>query len=265
MKKFVRLFLSVMKRIFLSKGFWGACIGIAAMNLLGVYQEMDAMSGMKTSVFYLYEIANYVNFWVLYLLFAAIPSASLFCSDWENRFFRLSVVRSSKRVYGAANALACCCSSFLSVFIGEWLFVFILRINRPFLTPENFVSFGLDNTVFNIFMSETKILGYFMFGILVKAFCAAFFSVFSLWLSTKITNIFVALTSPVILYFFLENIGVILKLPSHLQISTVAKGHLMVAGSLARTVFYPIALFGGLALVFGIFFVNNAKRRIENG
>lgn len=41
MKKFFFLFRSVMQRIFLSKGFWGAAAGIAGMNLLGVYQEVS--------------------------------------------------------------------------------------------------------------------------------------------------------------------------------------------------------------------------------
>ena len=95
MKKFFFLFRSVMQRIFLSKGFWGAAAGIAGMNLLGVYQEVSVIGNGQTSVLYLYEISNYVNFWVLYLLFAAIPGASLFCIDWENRFFRASIIRCS--------------------------------------------------------------------------------------------------------------------------------------------------------------------------
>lgn len=92
-----------------------------------------------------------------------------------------------------------------------------------------------------------------------------FFSVFSLWLSTKITNIFVALTSPIILYFLWENIAVIFKFPSFLQISTVAKGHFAISESLPKTFIYPLVLFGALSFVFGALFTLGAKRRIENG
>ncbi len=265
MRKFLRFFGGTMKRIFLSKGFWGACIGIAAMNLLAVYQEITAIGDGQTSVLYLYEISNYVNFWVLYLLFAAIPGATLFCADWENRFFRLSIVRCSKRVYGVVSACACFVSALLAVILGEWLFVLSLRVKYPFFLEENTMSFGFDNAAFAGFIGETNVLGYFMFGILIKAFCAAFSSVFALWLSTKITNIFVALTSPVILYFLLENLGVILKLPSCLQISTVARGHLLIADSFWQTLLYPIFLFTALGLVFGILFTRSARRRVENG
>lgn len=114
-------------------------------------------------------------------------------------------------------------------------------------------------------MGEFEILGYFLFGTFVKAFCAGFFAMFSLWLSTKIPNIFVALTSPVILYFLWENLAVILKFPSQLQISTVAKGHLFIAGSFWETLLYPLSLFGLLGLVFGIFFTNSEREVVENG
>ena len=154
MKKFFFLFRSVMQRIFLSKGFWGAAAGIAGMNLLGVYQEVSVIGNGQTSVLYLYEISNYVNFWVLYLLFAAIPGASLFCIDWENRFFRASIIRCSKRIYGAATACACFISSMLVVLLGEWLFLFVLRIPYPFYLEQDAVAFGLDTSVFSIFMGE---------------------------------------------------------------------------------------------------------------
>ena len=57
--------------------------------------------------------------------------------------------------------------------------------------------------------------------------------------------------SPVILYFLWENLAVILKFPSQLQISTVAKGHLFIAGSFWETLLYPLSLFGllGLSLI----------------
>lgn len=265
MKKFFFLFRSVMQRIFLSKGFWGAAAGIAGMNLLGVYQEVSVIGNGQTSVLYLYEFSNYVNFWVLYLLFAAIPGASLFCIDWENRFFRASIIRCSKRIYGAATACACFISSMLVVLLGEWLFLFVLRIPYPFYLEQDAIAFGLDTSVFSIFMGEFEILGYFLFGTFVKAFCAGFFAMFSLWLSTKIPNIFVALTSPVILYFLWENLAVILKFPSQLQISTVAKGHLFIAGSFWETLLYPLSLFGLLGLVFGIFFTNSEREVVENG
>ncbi len=265
MRKFFYLFLSTLKRIFLSKSFWGACVGLAAMSLVSVYEEVITLDGMGTSVLYLYEIGTYANFWILYLLFAAIPGSVIFCSDWENRFFRLSVVRCTKRIYGAASVCACFVSALITVAAGEWLFIGFLWLRYPLITPDSVLAMGLGHTLYAGLMDEAGILVYFAIRICIKAFCGAFCAVFALWLSTWITNIFVALTSPIVFYFFLENVSVVLRLPGQFQIATLAKGHLMVGESLTLTVLYPVILFLAAGSLFGVFFSHRAKERVENG
>lgn len=265
MRKFFFLFISTLKRVFLSKSFWGACAGLAIMSLISIYEESVTLDGMETSVLYLYEIGTYANFWILYLLFAAIPGSALFCSDWENRFFRSSIVRCTKRIYGAATACACFISALVTVMVGEWLFIGVLWLRYPLIIEESVLAMGLDHTVYAALMNSTSVLLYFMIRICIKAFCAAFCSVFALWLSTWITNIFVALTSPIILFYFLENVGAIFQLPGQLQITTLAKGHLMAGESLSCTLLYPVFLFLAFGSLFGVFFAHRAKERVENG
>lgn len=264
MKKFMLFLASTLKRIFLSKSFWASCFGITGLNLLSVYQEITLIKDQRISVLYFYEISNHVNFWVLFLLLAALPSAPLFCVDWENRYFRAAVCRCTKRTYGAATSCACFISTLLTVTVGEWLFLLVLRTKYPFFLEEHAFAFSLDTSPFSPFLDEGKILIYFAFGIMTKSLSAAFFSVFSLWFSTKIPNIFVALTSPVIVFFVWENLGSILKFPALLQISTVSKGHIFLTG-LLQTFLYPVILFGGMSFVFGLLFMQSVRRRIEDG
>jgi len=49
------------------------------------------------------------------------------------------------------------------------------------------------------------------------------------------------------------------------MMATVAKGNIPIQDSLLWTVLYPVALFTGLAAVFGALFTVGAKRRLEHG
>ena len=265
MRRFFALCSVMLKRIMMSRAFLCSCVGLACLYLLSVYQEIKGLDGNIVSILYLYEIASHANFWVLYLLFAAIPGGSLFCIDWEQRYIRSLILRSSKRIYGAASSIACFISSLLTVLLGEWIFVLILRVRFPFILAGDVSTLGMGDTVYRSLLTENQVLIYFMVRILIKAFCAAFFSVFAIWLSTKITNIFVTLTSPIILYYLVENLGVLLQLPSWLQIATIAKGHFMVGDSLQWTLLYPIILFSILGLVITMSYISNVKGRVENG
>lgn len=253
-----------MKRIVLSASFWAACAGLAAMELLNLLQELSLISGGVTSVLYLYEVGTYSNFWVLYLLFAAIPSATLFCADWENRYIRPCILRSSKKCYAVATAIACYLAAFLVVLIGDSVFLLLLHSRYPWILPENIEGLGIADSVYSPLMSGAGVYLYFLIRTLCKAFCAAFTSVLALCLSTVITNIFVTLAAPVIVFYIFENLLILLEMPASFQIGSIAKGHIAVGG-LGTTVLYTAVLFTLCAAVFGQLFVSSVQRRVENG
>ena len=110
-----------------------------------------------------------------------------------------------------------------------------------------------------------RILLFYAARFLIKACCAGFFSVAVLWVSTLLPNVFVALASPLLLNYLWENVAIFLKLPAPLLFASVAKGNIPIQDSLLWTVLYPVALFTGLAAVFGALFTAGAKRRLEHG
>lgn len=59
--------------------------------------------------------------------------------------------------------------------------------------------------------------------------------------------------------------GNLLKTARPLLFASVAKGNIPIQDSLLWTVLYPVALFTGLAAVFGALFTAGAKRRLEHG
>ena len=95
MRNFLHFTASGLRRTVLAPSFVGAAVGQCALSLLSVYEEMTLV-GADSTASYLYEMGIYANFWVLFLLFGAIPGATLFCADWENRYIRFSAARAGK-------------------------------------------------------------------------------------------------------------------------------------------------------------------------
>lgn len=106
--------------------------------------------------------------------------------------------------------------------------------------------------------------GFFGFQILIHAFCAMFFSSMVLWLSTKLPNIFVLASSPIILFYVLENISVGLKLPLLLSITRIGKGTVVLGNNPWITLVDSILLSGTFSVLCSIAFYHSCKRRIEN-
>ena len=115
MKKFLGSTGAGLKRTFFSLSFLSAAVGLCVMSLLSIYQEM-AFVGSESSVVYLYDMGNYANFWILFLLFGAVPGATLFCAEWKNRYIRFIILRGGKACYGARSAIACYVSGIAAVF-----------------------------------------------------------------------------------------------------------------------------------------------------
>ena len=84
-----------------SKAFVFAALGLTAATFLTGMEELSCMQS-ENDLIYIYGIFQYLDFQLLFLLFAAIPGAALFCADWENRFIRFSAQRCSKRIYGVS-------------------------------------------------------------------------------------------------------------------------------------------------------------------
>ena len=118
----MRVFWNVLKNDFArtvcSKAFVAAALGLTAATFLTGMEELSYMQS-ENDLIYIYGIFQHLDFQLLFLLFAAIPGAALFCADWENRFIRFSAQRCSKRIYGVSKGIACFVSAVLVVTVSE--------------------------------------------------------------------------------------------------------------------------------------------------
>lgn len=104
-----------------------------------------------------------------------------------------------------------------------------------------------------------------MSKVFFQAMGVAFFAVFALWISVKITDTLVVVTAPIIGYYIIDNISIWLGLPSYLSIPRLIKGNIEIVKGIGYTWLYVGGIFGSLAFFLSWSFFKNCRRRIENG
>lgn len=260
MKVFLNTLYSDLKRLIFSKVFLGALLTYILVSFLTLAQEVQDIG--DTSIMYIRMIQEYLGFYIIYVLFAAISCTPVFCVDWENRFYRYSVVRSSPNYYAVSKAIACFFSSFSFIFLGEWIQILILRlINLP-LTDLRFEN---NLGIFDAFSKPDKVLIYFLLTILLKSLNAGFLSVLSLYLSSKIPNIFVALATPILSFQILSTVANALRAPDYFVIRKISLGQININDSFTQSFLYSVFFYIVLTALCTLLFVKNCKRRIQYG
>lgn len=261
MKRFFCVLGQDLRRTILSWTFLAAVLGFAAINVATLFDEYQFTSA-DTSILYLQMLMGYRDFYIVFLLFAALPGTTLFCSDWDNRYIRFSIMRSTKNTYAASKVIACFISAVLTILLAEWLTVFIFSFKFNLYVPENsYSSYG----AYQAWITPEGTPLYLTATFLCKGFCAGFLSVTALWFSTKVTNVFVTLATPMLAYYLIQVVGFATRvLPSNLSIDNLTKAQVDVGGP-TLSLLYTLGIFSVLAALFGFLFVKSCKRRISNG
>lgn len=260
----MRIFLNTLRedlrRTVCGKAFALSVLAFTAVTFLTGWEEISFFTP-DTPVTYAYMIFQYLDFYLLFLLFAAIPGATLFCADWENRFIRFSAQRGTKLGYGISKGIACFVSAVGVVMASEWLNILLLLLKgHPAYTESSNHNFG----AYGILAGPSTVYLYFLAVIFIKACCAGCFAVFSLWLSTKIPNVFVTLASPLLAFYLLNTLAMALRLPSVFMVSNLARVTLSFGGP-AETTLVAAGVFVLLGVLFTALFACGSKRRLENG
>lgn len=168
MKVFFNLLVCDLRRTIFSAKFLVAVFGFILTTLVTMFDELQYLQP-SNSLVYIYQIIRYLDFHIVYLLFAAIPGALLFCSDWENHFIRFCIIRSSPKSYATSKAMACFISSACVVLISENLMLFLFSFHFPAFN-ETSSGFG----PYTIFASPDKVWLFLLIKILYEALCAGF-------------------------------------------------------------------------------------------
>lgn len=261
MKQFLFVVAQDLRRTMISWTFLFAVLGLAFVNIVTLFDEYQYTSS-STSILYLEMLMEYRDFYIVFLLFAALPGTTLFCSDWDNRYIRFSVMRSTKNKYAVSKVLTCFFSAVLTVVLGNWLTVALLSLRYPLYLPgDEMNAYG----AYQAFINEKWAWLYLMVSFLCKGFCAGFLSVMALWFSTIVTNVFVTLATPMLAYYLIQVVQYAIAIvPFHFMIGNLTNARIQL-GSPGSSFLYTLGLFLVLTVLFGFGFVQSCKRRIRNG
>lgn len=235
--------------------------GYIVTTLLTLFDEGRDLQPGVTSLFYVYTIIRYLDFHILYILFAAIPSTLLFCTDWDHQFIRFFVIRSSKIYYTVSKVLACFITAASVVFLSNVLLLSVLGIQYPLFN-------GIYDVLPNAYLTWSGshgVLIYLLIKILCEAACAGFLSVTAMWLSTIVVSSFVALAAPMGVYYIINTASYFFRLPVNLHIGSLSKGLVEINQDPVLSLLYTLLVFIVATTASGCFFAKNCVRRMQNG
>lgn len=261
MKVFINTLYCELKRTLFSPLFIFSVFGYIAVTLLTLFDEGSDFQPGITSIMYIYMIIRYLDFHVLYILFAGIPSTLLFCMDWEHQFIRFFVIRSTKRYYIISKIAVCFFTAISVVLLSNIILLLILRIQYPLF---NSLSDVLPNG-YSTLPDSRGVVSYLLIKILCEAACAGFLSVTSMWLSTIIINSFVALAAPMIVYYIVSTASYFFHIPASLHIASLSNGLVEINQTPLLSLLYTLFIFAIPTATSGYFFAKNCVRRIQNG
>lgn len=257
----MRCLQNELRHTVVSKRFLLSVLGMTGLSLLSISNEMEI--GTSVSVYYLFTVYFFYPFWMLFLIFSAVPGATGFCIDWNCQIYRLKVARSGKKAYIFSKLMACIVSSFLVVVISQFLLLFILSLHRPMLLDGE--AQRLLGGIYKGVANPKSIWIYFVIRTVMQALSACFFSTVALWISVKVLDGLVVITTPIILYYLAANLVSGLGIPFYLSIPRMVKGDIELSGGITLTLVYVTLILGVLTAWFGFLFFRTSKRRIENG
>lgn len=195
--------------------FWGA----AAMYLLLIYfyAGTDDIMHDGSAVYYILQYTLQNGGTLQFGLVAcAIPAAALFADEWCSGRFIYSYMRAKKRGYAVSVILSSFLAAALVSIIATTVYVGLLSLSHP-LTGDvakiTFIQAALRSYANGGLMVKGHYFAYYLVTILTQACCMGIFSALATMLSVKITNVYAAIVSPMILYLLVTNLFSIFKVP----------------------------------------------------
>lgn len=250
---------------------WAACI-IPAQDIIFTqfhywgYWTLWEQSDMAAQGFYFF----------IFPVLGCLPFAASFCSDWNNRYIRSLCIRTGPGIYSISKITACALSGAAAAFLGRILFL-LMCIG---MTGGNLLQ-GIEEIGDITYMADfnggfsplladgdiVKIFMYMLFTDLVKSLYAGNMAALALTVSAFLPNIFVTLSSPIIVLLAIEWVLSVLRIPLILHFTVVGNcraGGPRVGG-VATSLLYDVGFLVATTALFGCLFAYQIKRRLDRG
>lgn len=176
-------------------------LSLAFIFIFHPFDPHDSVMG-----YYLVAFQLNFNLFLIYIA-AALPYATAFSEDKENKFMSLTILRSKSGVYVLAKSITIMITSFFSVFISVSLYMAILKIKYPFVSSEfNFITNNADNALFGDLLPKGHYVLFLIASIAVLGCLASVLSLFTAWFSLYFSNKLFVYTLPFLIIYFQHEI-----------------------------------------------------------
>ncbi|MCB5935769.1 hypothetical protein LI012_10430 [Caldibacillus thermoamylovorans] len=256
-----RAFMMSTKQVLSSPVFYLSILAVTALSFFSVWNDLTETVGKGGSVVYFFELfLGLTMFKKLTVLFAALPYVSSFCSDWKYQYIKPVVIRTGVKRYTWSKIFTCFLSGLLTVFCGLLLFLFILSLKMPLFPTEH-----IENIVgppYSPLIEGNFPILYLILKSFVFSMAAALWAVVGLTVSAFIPSHFVAIATPVIASYVLEELTSIF--PKWLNLYRLTRSADVLQQGPLVSFLYFCFIFLLFAVLAGFLFDYQVRRRIRN-
>lgn len=246
------------KRIFSSPKIYLAIGGVIFLCYISTEKYIHG----REDIYYILDILIGLSmFKKLIVVFAALPCVTGFYDDWKYHYIKNIVLRTGKKNYILSKIIVCSTISFLVVFVGILLFISGLIITGTDYSGV-YQSGALQEAMpYGVLLYQNS-FWYVCSIVSIYALSMTVWVMSGLMISAYIPNSFVAVCTPLIFSYLLEEITSFF--PPYLNLYLLAKGRDILGKSAGYSYIYTIVVF--LILIFGegYMFRRRVKRRLEN-
>ncbi len=204
---FIRCLFVDIKRMFLSWRYHACVLVIVGVIMLCVIPETGVMN-MDVSVYYLFRSRGGIGAFLLAMsALCALPYGLSYLEDKEQGFLYMMQSRCGFTVYCWSHIFVTAAGVFFAVFEGYLICLLLLRLSLPMVDAQDIsgLVYTFENSGRLDCLSELvfrgQVISYFIHTIGMEALGYVFLAEFSLVISAKVTNGFVVLSAPALLYF----------------------------------------------------------------
>lgn len=265
---FFRMLHSDFSRMVKSWKFYLAIAFIAVLTFLSIYPEA-AGSGGNCSVYYLVNARGGVSaFLVTNTILVVLPFALSYWEDVQKNYINCILPRVHSSIYSFSHVVITALGGFLVVFLGYSLCFGLMALRLPFVTADELETLaGLTTlTGYESLLLHVPLL-YFTAVFATEAFGYAFLAVCALTASVQVTNVFVVLSVPILVYYGSTLLCNAWNLPG-----IFCWYYIMASGGVLRTIQNPARLlfcifcyFNGLILVLALVFQQELEKKRKHG
>lgn len=232
-----------------------------ALYMVSAAAEIGITRYSEYSVVYYFQAINSFNSLMdILLILATFPPALNFHYEQRTKHHVLAIMRINSSAYFWSKVITCFISTLLSIFAGIFIFIVTLSFKFPLILQNDIHLTG--DVLF--FLIEAQRPWAYLFGMcLIKAVSMAFWSVFALYCSSYLKDIYYTLLSPLIGYRIYASLYFMLRLPAFCGIQFLGEGLVDLGNPYFSTAYIGV-VFIVLSIGCGLLYVNKTRKELAN-